>query len=330
MSLLSKQKPYINLLATSFIFICVSGISVYKTFAETVSGNGYILDQVISPISGALSGNGYTLNQAGQVLSGTISGNGYQSQGVFGTSSSPTVQAPIVNPPSSGSITSSGSGWGYYVLPVATTTNVSTTSPKVGPDTILTANGSTCSSRIALSSPIDVGLKNDPVDVKKLQVFLNTYEGEHLKVTGIYGKADYLAVKKWQAKYRANILAPMRLKNPTGTVYTSSMRQIERQTTAECGQQIIVYACPFFKVYASYGDKGQEVKKIQQFLNIVQGEKLPINGKYGPSTLAAVKRFQRVHKKDIISFVTLSFITGNWNISTRIKANEVIGCDKLQ
>lgn len=302
------------------LFACSLVLVTQYVSAETVSGNGYILNQVISPITGVLSGNGYTINNAGQILSGIISGGGYQSQGVFGTSSTPTVPAPIVT--SGGG----GGGGGYYVLPVATTTDVATTSKKINPDTILTTNGSTCSSRIALSSPIDVGLKNDVTDVKKLQTFLNTYEGEKLPVNGIYGKAEYLAVKKWQAKYKANILTPMRLKNPTGTVYTSSMRQIERQTTATCGQQIIVHTCPYFKSYIMYGDSGLEVKKIQQFLNIVEGEKLSISGKYDAKTLAAVKRFQRAYRKDIVSIVTLSFISGNWNVATRTKANEVIGC----
>ena len=72
--------------------------------------------------------------------------------------------------------------------------------------------------------------------MRKLQIFLNTYEGAKLKVTVKYTKVDYLAVKRWQQKYKANILAPMRLKGPTGTIYTSSMRQIERQTTSRCGR----------------------------------------------------------------------------------------------
>lgn len=326
MFFLSRNFFYTGIVAISIILVVV--FAVNRVFAETVSGNGYVLEQIISPLGGAVSGNGYTANQAGQVISGIISGGGYQSQGVFGTSTTPTVPAPIVNPP----IISGGSGWatGYYVLPVATTSIIATTSPQINKDTILTTNGSTCSSRIAILSPIDVGLKNDPLEVKKLEMFLNEYEGEKLKVDGIYGKEDYIAVKKWQAKYATNVLAPMRLKKPTGTVYTSSMRQIERQTTALCGQQIIVHTCPYFKTNMSYGDTGIEVKKIQLFLNIVQGEKLPVNGKYGPATVAAVKRFQRVYKKDIVSFIRLSFISGNWNVATRMKANGVIGCDKLR
>jgi peptidoglycan hydrolase-like protein with peptidoglycan-binding domain len=301
-----------------------------KVHAETVSGGGYILNQVISPINGNFSGNGYVINQAGQVSGDAILGGGYQSQGVFGVSSVPSVPAPIVTPPSY----SGGGGWGYFVLPsgdkVASLDKIATTSPKVNQDTILTANGSTCSTRIALSSPIDIGLKNNPDDVKKLEFFLNTYEGENLKVDGFYDKGDYAAVKKWQAKYRVNILNPMKLKNPTGTVYTSSMRQIERQTTAACGQQVVINACPYFKTYASIGDKSDEVKKIQQFLNIVRGENLILTGRYDSKTLSAVKRFQRFYRKDIVSIVSLSFITGNWNVSTRLKANEIIGCDVLQ
>lgn len=310
------------------VLFCLFVVSVHTTFAETVTGNGYMINQIISPINGSVSGNGYALNQAGQIQGDVVSGGGYKSQGVFGTSSVPTVIPPSGG--GGGGSTSSG-GWGYFVLPTSTTTvTVATTSPKVDETTILTTNGSTCSTRIALSAPIDVGLKNDPADVKKLQTFLNTYENEKLQVTGIYSKADYLAVKRWQTKYKAQILTPMKLKNPTGTVYTSSMRQIERQTTATCGQQIVVHSCPYFKTYTMYGDTGAEVRKIQQFLNIVQGEKLVITGKYDTKTVAAAKRFQRFYRKDIVSIVRLSFISGNWNVSTREKANEIIGCDKIK
>lgn len=328
MFFLKYQKSY-KLFFLSMLLMSVW--ILHKAYAETVSGGGYILEQIVSPINGTVSGNGYISNQVGQVEGNLISGGGYKMQGVFGKSSTPTEPAPIVTPFSSGG--------GYFMIPSVTTSTTSgmtnpdgtaIISPKVNGNTVLTTNGSTCTTRVALTSAIDLGLKNDPIDVKKLQLFLNTYEGANLKVDGFYGKDDYAAVKKWQEKYRANILDPMRLKNPTGTVYTSSMRQIERQTTIACGQQIIVHACPYFKMYMMFGDSGAEVKKIQQFLNIVQGEKLPINGKYGPVTIAAVKRFQRVYKKDIISFITFSFITGNWNISTRIKANEIIGCDKIK
>jgi peptidoglycan hydrolase-like protein with peptidoglycan-binding domain len=306
------------------IIIAVVALICFSTdtvFSETVTGNGYFVQQSISPISGSVSGNGYTLQQVGQVISGQISSGGYTSQSVFGSFAAPSTPTPT--------ITYGGGGGGYYVVSTATSASVTATSSLVSSSTILTTNGSTCATRILITQPIDTKLKNNSDDIKKLETFLNTYEGEKLKVDGVYGKADIAAVKRWQAKYKKEILSPMRLKNPTGTIYASSMRQIEKQSTASCGQAILVHSCPFFTTYVKYGDTGAEVKKVQQFLNIVQGEKIAINGKYGPGTRDAVLRFQRAHKKNIISFVTLSFISGNWNVSTRTKANEVIGCDKL-
>jgi hypothetical protein len=193
---------------------------------------------------------------------------------------------------------------------------------------IVIDTGSTCSTRITFSGPIDVGVTtNNKEDVKKLEIFLNTYENEKLPVNGIYEARDVAAVKRWQKKYKSYILDPMLLKQPTGTIYTLSQRQIERQTTKACGIQVVVTACPFFKEYASYGDKGSNVKKIQQFLNVVRGEKLPLSGVYGPLTKAATKRFQQAYRKDIFNPLTLSFISGNWNEATRVKANQAIGCD---
>jgi hypothetical protein len=317
------------------LFLCGSFSYVN---AETVTGGGYVVEQTIAPIEGAVSGNGYSLQQASQQTGNEGSGGGYASWSVFG----PGYTAPVVTPPGGGGGSSGGGGgfyngglgwgWGYYILPKpSNASSTATSSLAVNSNTILTANGSTCSTRITLSQPIDVGLlTNKKEDVEKLETFLNTYEQAKLPVNGVYEARDVVAVKKWQAKYRTLILAPMKLKNPTGTIYTLSLRQIERQTASACGQSIIVHSCPFFTIYTKAGDQGGEVKKIQQFLNIVQGEKLSINGIYGPSTVEAAKRFQRLYRKDIISIVTLSFISGNWNVSTRTKANEVIGCDILK
>jgi peptidoglycan hydrolase-like protein with peptidoglycan-binding domain len=158
---------------------------------------------------------------------------------------------------------------------------------------------------------------------------LNEYEGAKLAINGVYEARDVEAVKRWQKKYRSYILDPMRLKEPTGTIYTLSMRQIERQTTASCGEPVIVTACPFFRANVKYGNRGEEVKKVQQFLNIVQGERLPLSGVFGPLTRDAVKRFQRSNRIYVATFIPISIATGNWYTTTRQKANETIGCDIL-
>ena len=316
-----------------------SGVGLFLpvyVFAETVTGGGYTVEQIIAPIQGRISGNGYVLQQSSQVVAGRETGGGYSVTGVFGSS----VQATSSGGGGGGS--GGGGGGGYYIFlpptnatPTVTVTTASgtITTTEIIPYTQSLPSGTTrtCKSRVTFSAPIDFGAStNVKADVVKLETFLNEYENEKLKVNGIYERRDFEAVKRWQSKYASFVLDPMLLKKPTGTVYTLSQRQIERQTTKPCGQPIIVTACPFFREYASYGDRGVTVRKIQQFLNIVRGEKLPLSGVYGPLTKAAVKRFQEAYRKDIFNILRLSFISGNWNEATRVKANQAIGCDVVK
>lgn len=69
-----------------------------------------------------------------------------------------------------------------------------------------------CSVGKFLTKPIHRAFKNDPEDVKLLEKFLNTYENAHLPIDGVYSKADFDAVVRWQEKYRDEILAPWGLK----------------------------------------------------------------------------------------------------------------------
>lgn len=312
-----------NIIAMMLFLVPVS------LFAETVTGGGYTVEQVIAPLVGGLTGGGYTVTGASQQQGGSESGGGYVITGVFGSGTTTSTTTPPTPTPSYGG--GGVSGGGYFVFPTQNSTGTVIVTVASGTPVIVTPVGSTCSTRITFSGPIDFGLATNAVeDVKKLEIFLNTYEKENLPVNGIYEKRDVDAVKRWQQKYRTFILDPMQLKKPTGTVYTLSQRQIERQTTKSCGEPIVVTACPFFKEYVSYGDRGNDVKKIQLFLNIVRGEKLPVSGVYGPLTKAATKRFQQAYKKDVFNILKLSFISGNWNEATRIKANQAIGCDILK
>ena len=68
--------------------------------------------------------------------------------------------------------------------------------------------------------------KNDSVQVKKLQEFLNKNTGASLPVTGFYGQLTSKAVKNFQEKYKTNILDPWGLNSGTGLVYISTLRQI--------------------------------------------------------------------------------------------------------
>jgi peptidoglycan hydrolase-like protein with peptidoglycan-binding domain len=325
--MISRNLPNTFLIVSVFFVLAIARSSI--VFAETVTGGGYIVEQVIAPIQGNITGNGYVLQQSAQSVGAQETGGGYTINSVFGTGTSSSTSTPPVTPPPTPVSTVYGGSYFVYPTPVGTTTSYviySSSSPPTVKDT-----GSTCSSRITFKGAIDIGsLNNDKEDVKKLEIFLNVYEKENLPINGIYEPRDIAAVKRWQKKYKSYILDPMLLKQPTGTIYTLSQRQIERQTTKPCGQPVVVTACPFFKEYASYGDKGANVKKIQQFLNVVRGEKLPLSGVYGPLTKAATKRFQQAYRKDIFNPLKLSFISGNWNEATRIKANQAIGCDIIK
>ena len=73
---------------------------------------------------------------------------------------------------------------------------------------------------------------NNPVQVKKLQVFLNLNLGLHLPVDGYYSDADINAVNQFQVKYHGEVLAPwvpLGLPTeftPTSYVYQTTQRWI--------------------------------------------------------------------------------------------------------
>ncbi len=78
-----------------------------------------------------------------------------------------------------------------------------------------------------LSQYIKFNAPNNSDQVKLLENFLNTHEGTTLVIDGVYKKADFDAVKAFQAKY-IEILNDWGLKAPTGYVYTSTIKVINR------------------------------------------------------------------------------------------------------
>jgi peptidoglycan hydrolase-like protein with peptidoglycan-binding domain len=87
--------------------------------------------------------------------------------------------------------------------------------------------------------------------------------------------------------------------------------------------------CPAIHGYWKLGDKGLQVRKIQMFLNVYEGQKLAVDGIYGYQTRQAVKEFQRNHKNEILSPWGLSKVeaTGYWYKTTSKAANYLVGCD---
>jgi uncharacterized protein YegL len=73
---------------------------------------------------------------------------------------------------------------------------------------------------------IQLGADNNPVEVMKLERFLNEFEGENLVVNGVYEQVDFDAVERFQNKYFADILGPWGHDAPTGYVYITTKKKI--------------------------------------------------------------------------------------------------------
>ncbi|TSC68734.1 MAG: Uncharacterized protein G01um101456_516 [Parcubacteria group bacterium Gr01-1014_56] len=78
-----------------------------------------------------------------------------------------------------------------------------------------------------LTSFISRGRVNKPSEVLKLQTFLNT-QGSTLPTTGFFGPKTVSAVKVFQQKYATEVLVPLGIKVPTGSVYSATQRKINQ------------------------------------------------------------------------------------------------------
>lgn len=77
-----------------------------------------------------------------------------------------------------------------------------------------------------LQGQIKLDLANESVEVTKLQRFLNRNQGESLTETGVYTQVDEAAVRRFQVKYRHDVLDPWGYPNPTGYVYKTTREKI--------------------------------------------------------------------------------------------------------
>jgi hypothetical protein len=85
---------------------------------------------------------------------------------------------------------------------------------------------------IYLNDFLKMGKKNNPEQVKKLQMFLNKYMGANLPVTGYFGPMTKKAVEDFQLKYWQAVLSPWvkyglpNGQTPTGYVYKTTQYMI--------------------------------------------------------------------------------------------------------
>ena len=210
----------------------------------------------------------------------------------------------------------------------STTTTTTTTPIPTPPVSIVPVK---CSPYLV--KPIKYGANNDHLEVKKLQSFLNKYEGEQSKITGIYDESALKAVKRFQKKYASDILLPWNITVPTGFVYKTTIKKInaiycERNLPKENITAKTTTSCPYFVQYLKFGDINSEVKKVQQFLKergfFPQSQET--TNYFGPITLKAVKQFQAKYSQEILKPWNVTTPTGYWYRTTIKQANEMMGC----
>ncbi len=84
-----------------------------------------------------------------------------------------------------------------------------------------------------LTQAISLWGANDEEQVKNLENFLNRTQWESLDVDGRYSQDDFDAVKRFQEKYRQDILDPWDITSPTGYVYTTTIKKVNEVNCAQ-------------------------------------------------------------------------------------------------
>lgn len=164
--------------------------------------------------------------------------------GVINTDNEP----PVVVPPTGGGSTGGGGGTthhgggggggpcvGFGCSSSGTTTTSINSDLTIVFDDVVTTTGSSVSGPELVCPSVNFitvfmrkGIDNNPNEVRKLQYFLNTYEGANLTIDGDFNDQTEAAVMMLQSNHSAQILAPWGVTAPTGIVYITTARYINR------------------------------------------------------------------------------------------------------
>ncbi len=178
----------------------------------------------------------------------------------------------------------------------------------------------TCVSLFTSNINIVLGKINNVDDVKKLETFLNDFQGEKLDVNGIYEQKDFEAVKRFQQKYFTDIISPFNGKQVTGIVAQYTRGKIN---LLNCAKQI---GCPYFTQNQKIGSTNGDVKRIQNFLNLLMGTNIEETGVFDNQTYLSVKKYQNLYKESVLKPLGLKSATGFWYEKSREAGNKLMGC----
>jgi uncharacterized repeat protein (TIGR01451 family) len=134
-----------------------------------------------------------------------------------------------VNTPNTGCTSNCGGGGGGG-NPPACTANCGGNGPIVGSygggGPVATSTPIAPAACYYLYDYLKAGWNNNPVEVKKLQVFLRDLEGYDVQITGIYDDQTIAALDAFQNKYKDDILTPWGHTAPTGFTYILTKKKV--------------------------------------------------------------------------------------------------------
>ena len=146
----------------------------------------------------------------------------------------------------------------------------------------------------------------------------SSYSGAQSYSSDTYGENSYLAQSYSGSSYSSGSYYG-------GSSYGGSAYGGISQSAGVAGA---ISKCePYLKYYLGYSKNNNpdEVKKLQEFLNKYESNRLLVNGVFDLPTLEAVKRFQDKYAKDVLkSSWGLSCNTGYVYITTLAKVNDIV------
>lgn len=140
------------------------------------------------------------------------------------------------------------------------------------------ADPSTITKQEFVSADVPLVYGEEGQAVKTLQIHLNKLGFYELEIDGIYGPHTERAVKRFQLRHGLIV------DGIAGVQTISALHSLLHVPKIREGWQ-----------YVQYGDKGQEVSRIQKRLQALGYYEAPVDGIFGILTERAVKNFQRDH-----------------------------------
>jgi len=151
----------------------------------------------------------------------------------------------------------------YHFRPVSTNGSLLAVGDEL---TFVPAGGGTGGGCDYLFDYLKIGFENDPVEVRKLQIFLRDLEGfSNLAVTGFFDQTTFDAVSAFQLRYQDDILTPWGYQGTsTGFVYILTKKKVNE-----------IYCKFAFPVTIA---QQSEIDAYRTFLESLQREGVPTGG----------------------------------------------------